>query len=148
MKEEDNHMEFCRVCRDGGELLCCDRCPSSYHMHCLIPPMTIIPEDDWFCPRCTIEPPPYVVKKILNWRWVEHPPSTEEEADIKQRLIPYRDAHHSASSPPRTREFFVKYDGLSYWACEWLPELQLGSSSIVALALLREEDRRWTSADQ
>ena len=47
-------MEYCRVCRDGGELLCCDRCPSSYHMHCLIPPMTIIPEDDWYCPRCTV----------------------------------------------------------------------------------------------
>jgi chromodomain-helicase-DNA-binding protein 4 len=53
-EEDDNHMEYCRVCRDGGELLCCDRCPSSYHMHCLIPPMTIIPEDDWFCPRCTV----------------------------------------------------------------------------------------------
>ena len=53
-EEEDNHMEYCRVCRDGGDLLCCDRCPSSYHMHCLIPPMTIIPQDDWFCPRCTV----------------------------------------------------------------------------------------------
>ena len=53
-EEDDNHMEFCRVCRDGGELLCCDRCPSSYHMHCLIPPMTRIPEEDWFCPRCTV----------------------------------------------------------------------------------------------
>jgi chromodomain-helicase-DNA-binding protein 4 len=53
-EEEDNHMEYCRVCRDGGELLCCDRCPSSYHMHCLIPPMTIIPDEDWFCPRCTV----------------------------------------------------------------------------------------------
>jgi chromodomain-helicase-DNA-binding protein 4 len=53
-EEDDNHMEYCRVCRDGGELLCCDRCPSSYHMHCLIPPMTVIPEDDWFCPRCTV----------------------------------------------------------------------------------------------
>jgi chromodomain-helicase-DNA-binding protein 4 len=52
--DDDNHMEYCRVCRDGGELLCCDRCPSSYHMHCLVPPMTIIPEEDWFCPRCTV----------------------------------------------------------------------------------------------
>ena len=53
-EEDDHHMEFCRVCRDGGELLCCDRCPSSYHMHCLIPPMTVIPDEDWFCPRCTV----------------------------------------------------------------------------------------------
>jgi chromodomain-helicase-DNA-binding protein 4 len=62
-EEDDNHMEYCRVCRDGGELLCCDRCPSSYHMHCLIPPMTVIPEDDWFCPRCTVSIVFYIIKK-------------------------------------------------------------------------------------
>ena len=169
--EDDNHMEFCRVCRDGGELLCCDQCPSSYHMHCLIPPMTVIPDDDWFCPRCTvshclskfahrrlsiqIEPPPYVVKKILTWRWITHPivqvtgkdekkagedaePTTAEatpsvddeatEADVKQRLIPSIDPNlppGSSRGPFRTRELFVKYDGLSYWSCEWLPELQV-----------------------
>ena len=176
-EEEDNHMEYCRVCRDGGELLCCDRCPSSYHMRCLIPPMTVIPEDDWFCPRCTIDPPPYVVKKIITWRWITHPDThstvttdtktsestkvddngetatttttivekrtittttaadslppaegTNIGADVKQRLVPVVDP----SLPPgmirgpfKTREFFVKYDGLSYWCCEWLPELQV-----------------------
>ncbi|CAF3265430.1 unnamed protein product [Rotaria sp. Silwood2] len=176
-EEDDNHMEFCRVCRDGGELLCCDRCPSSYHMHCLIPPMTVIPEEDWFCPRCTIEPPPYVVKKILTWRWVTHPDphssvttdtvtsevtkvdengesattttvitakhtitrttapdvvppadGADIGADIKQRLIPTFDTtlvRGAPRGPPKTREFFVKYDGLSYWSCEWLPELQV-----------------------
>lgn len=154
-EEEDNHMEYCRVCRDGGELLCCDRCPSSYHMHCLIPPMTVIPEDDWFCPRCTIDPPPYVVKKILTWRWITHPnphstatktsdstkmdensesatttaaEGTDAGADVKQRLIPTLDPGLPPGvtrGPFKTRELFVKYDGLSYWACEWLPELQV-----------------------
>ena len=172
-KETDNHMEFCRVCRDGGELLCCDRCPSSYHMHCLIPPMTVIPVDDWFCPRCTvsiavfsravvdrcpfvsskIDPPPYVVKKILTWRWVTHPSTgkaeksdgtttttaaaaastaspeeKEQEVDVQQRLIPTLDPNLPVGvvqGPLRTRELFVKYDGLSYWSCEWLPELQV-----------------------
>ncbi len=49
-------------------------------------------------------------------------------ADVTQRLIPILDP----SLPPgvtrgpfRTRELFVKYDGLSYWSCEWLPELQV-----------------------
>jgi len=145
-EEDDNHMEYCRVCRDGGELLCCDRCPSSYHMHCLIPPMTVIPQDDWFCPRCTIEPPPNVVKKILTWRWITHPDpkdktteattttenqeeqEEEEDDENKQRLYPVYDLTQPAGTPrgpPKTREFYVKYDGLSYWTCEWLPELQL-----------------------
>lgn len=60
-EEEDDHMEFCRVCKDGGELLCCDSCPSSYHIHCLNPPMPEIPNGEWLCPRCTVSnaPPLY-----------------------------------------------------------------------------------------
>lgn len=53
-EEEDDHMEFCRVCKDGGELLCCDTCPSSYHLHCLNPPLPEIPNGEWLCPRCTV----------------------------------------------------------------------------------------------
>ncbi|CAF1342694.1 unnamed protein product [Adineta steineri] len=175
-EEDDNHMEFCRVCRDGGELLCCDRCPSSYHMHCLIPPMTVIPEEDWYCPRCTVEAPPNVVRKILTWRWVTHPDphssattdtvtsevtkvdengetatttttiiekriittttadavppadGADTGADFQQRLIPTFDLTlppGTPRGPPKTRELYVKYDGLSYWSCEWLPELQV-----------------------
>lgn len=47
-------MEFCRVCKDGGELLCCDTCPSAYHVHCLNPPMKMIPDGEWHCPRCSV----------------------------------------------------------------------------------------------
>ena len=32
-------MEFCRVCKEGGELLCCDSCPSAYHLQCCEPPL-------------------------------------------------------------------------------------------------------------
>lgn len=53
--EDDHHMEFCRVCKDGGELLCCDSCPSSYHIHCLNPPLPEIPNGEWICPRCTVK---------------------------------------------------------------------------------------------
>lgn len=51
-------MEFCRVCKDGGELLCCDACPSSYHLHCLNPPLPEIPNGEWLCPRCTVSVTP------------------------------------------------------------------------------------------
>ncbi|XP_010227116.1 PREDICTED: chromodomain-helicase-DNA-binding protein 3-like, partial [Tinamus guttatus] len=51
-EEEDDHMEYCRVCKDGGELLCCDACISSYHIHCLNPPLPEVPNGEWLCPRC------------------------------------------------------------------------------------------------
>lgn len=53
-EEDDDHMEFCRVCKDGGELLCCDTCTSSYHIHCLNPPLPEIPNGEWLCPRCMV----------------------------------------------------------------------------------------------
>lgn len=61
-EEDDHHMEFCRVCKDGGELLCCDSCPSSYHIHCLNPPLPEIPNGEWICPRCTVS---YSVQYIM-----------------------------------------------------------------------------------
>ena len=53
-QEEDEHAEFCRECKDGGELLCCDQCTSAYHIKCLKPPLLEIPDGEWHCPRCSV----------------------------------------------------------------------------------------------
>nr|XP_033813656.1 autoimmune regulator [Geotrypetes seraphini] len=44
----------CAVCRDGGELICCDGCPKAFHLSCLVPPLTEIPSGTWRCMSCTI----------------------------------------------------------------------------------------------
>jgi PHD-finger len=49
-----NH-DFCDSCALGGALLCCDACPSSYHLECLNPPLPCVPEGDWICNRCVAE---------------------------------------------------------------------------------------------
>ncbi|XP_068497933.1 uncharacterized protein [Phaseolus vulgaris] len=41
---------ICSVCHFGGELILCDKCPSSFHKTCL--GLEDIPEGDWFCPSC------------------------------------------------------------------------------------------------
>lgn len=73
----DHHMEYCRVCKDGGELLCCEQCPSAYHIYCLNPPLTRIPDEEWICPRCACRPLKGKVAKILTWRWVDPLPAID-----------------------------------------------------------------------
>ncbi|XP_061493692.1 autoimmune regulator [Rhineura floridana] len=43
----------CAVCRDGGELICCDGCPKAFHLTCLVPPLTEIPSGTWRCDSCS-----------------------------------------------------------------------------------------------
>ncbi|CAB0003885.1 unnamed protein product [Nesidiocoris tenuis] len=113
-KDDDVHQEFCRICKDGGELLCCDSCPSAYHTFCLNPPLTDVPDGDWKCPRCSAKPLRGKVAKILTWRWVENQVSESQLPEAAKK-----------KPRPRQREFFVRWHDMSYWHCDWVSELQL-----------------------
>ncbi|XP_019771102.2 chromodomain-helicase-DNA-binding protein Mi-2 homolog isoform X4 [Dendroctonus ponderosae] len=112
-QDDDEHQEFCRVCKDGGELLCCDSCPSAYHTHCLNPPLTDVPDGDWKCPRCSCPALKAKVAKILTWRWSDVD-VVNKDKNGKEEITKHR-----------RREFFVKWHELSYWHCSWITELQL-----------------------
>ena len=48
--------EGCRIClrdEDHANLLLCEACNDEYHTYCLKPALQSVPEDDWFCGRCT-----------------------------------------------------------------------------------------------
>ncbi len=124
--EEDEHMEFCRVCKEGGELLCCDSCNSAYHLQCCDPPLDAVPEHEWTCPRCACEPLPGKVEKILTWRWKE----ADEDEEKPKESEPEPVAGSSKAPPPKQqtkaeREFFIKFKSQSYWHCDWVKEIQL-----------------------
>lgn len=42
-KEDDPNEDWCAVCQNGGELLCCDRCPKVFHINCHIPTLKSSP---------------------------------------------------------------------------------------------------------
>ncbi|XP_041665030.1 chromodomain-helicase-DNA-binding protein 4a isoform X2 [Cheilinus undulatus] len=122
IEEDDHHMEFCRVCKDGGELLCCDSCPSSYHIHCLNPPLPEIPNGEWICPRCTCPPMKGKVQKILTWRWGDPPAPTPVP---RPPDLPADQPDPAPLAGRPEREFFAKWSNMSYWHCSWVTELQL-----------------------
>ncbi|XP_068169874.1 transcription intermediary factor 1-alpha-like isoform X2 [Antennarius striatus] len=56
--EESDSEDFCAVCLNGGDLLCCDRCPKVFHLSCHIPPVTSCPLGDWMCSLCRTDQEP------------------------------------------------------------------------------------------
>ena len=75
---------MCEECGETGdetrpgmsdaETLLCDGCDSAWHMACLRPPLTTIPEGDWKCPHC-----------------VEEEKKNEEQAAKRTRLVEVKD---------------------------------------------------------
>uniref|UniRef100_A0A8C7WXB3 E3 ubiquitin-protein ligase UHRF n=1 Tax=Oryzias sinensis TaxID=183150 RepID=A0A8C7WXB3_9TELE len=56
--DPDSECRFCSCCVCGGKQdasmqLLCDECNMAFHIYCLNPPLTTIPDDeDWYCPTC------------------------------------------------------------------------------------------------
>ncbi|XP_050316343.1 E3 ubiquitin-protein ligase TRIM33 [Anthonomus grandis grandis] len=50
--KDDPNEDWCAVCSDGGELVCCDKCPKVFHQYCHIPNLSVEENDTWQCLLC------------------------------------------------------------------------------------------------
>ena len=123
-EEDDEHMDVCRVCKEGGELLCCDSCPNAYHLRCIEPPLDELPEHEWTCPRCACDPLLGKVEKILTWRW-KGMEDKEEEEEKEEEGEGKKKRRRKRIPKDAMREFFIKWREMSYWHCSWVQEIQL-----------------------
>ncbi|KVH92767.1 Zinc finger, FYVE/PHD-type, partial [Cynara cardunculus var. scolymus] len=75
---------ICKVCglnKDDEKVLLCDTegCNAEYHTYCLSPPLSEIPEGEWYCPTCTprkqlvdnTSQGPRHVLQFVNKKWEE-----------------------------------------------------------------------------
>ncbi|XP_059639183.1 increased DNA methylation 1-like [Cornus florida] len=46
----DSYDDACIICADGGNLMCCEECNSTYHQACM--GMEELPQNSWYCPYC------------------------------------------------------------------------------------------------
>ena len=53
----DWHRSSCHACNHGGHLLCCDDCTRVWHMECVQPVMSKVPNGRWTCPQCFKDKP-------------------------------------------------------------------------------------------
>ncbi|CAH2276514.1 transcription intermediary factor 1-alpha isoform X1 [Pelobates cultripes] len=51
-KDDDPNEDWCAVCQNGGELLCCDKCPKVFHISCHVPTLMNFPSGEWICTFC------------------------------------------------------------------------------------------------
>ncbi|XP_004506110.1 uncharacterized protein [Cicer arietinum] len=54
--------DLCSICKQGGNLLCCDGCPRTFHTECV--PLLCIPSSFWYCRYCQ--------NIMRKGRYVEH----------------------------------------------------------------------------
>ncbi|XP_044258582.1 E3 ubiquitin-protein ligase UHRF1-like [Tribolium madens] len=62
-KCKDNSAKNCKDCgcqicskkENAGILILCDECDDAFHLSCLIPPLSAVPTEEWYCPDCKID---------------------------------------------------------------------------------------------
>ncbi|KAM3260237.1 hypothetical protein ACQJBY_051481 [Aegilops geniculata] len=85
---DDPNDDTCGICGDGGNLICCDGCPSTFHMSCL--ELEELPSDDWRCANCSCK----FCQEHLN-----HDAPDNAEVDSLHSCSQCKEKYHPACSP-------------------------------------------------
>ncbi|KAI4379873.1 hypothetical protein MLD38_006115 [Melastoma candidum] len=97
----------CQACGERDNLLTCDTCNYAYHPRCLIPPLKATFPTKWRCPECVS--PLNDIEKILD-------------CEMRPTVASEDDASKLGSKQIFVKQYLVKWKGLSYLHCTWIPE--------------------------
>ncbi|XP_028848579.1 E3 ubiquitin-protein ligase TRIM33 isoform X3 [Denticeps clupeoides] len=80
-KEDDPNEDWCAVCQNGGELLCCEHCPKVFHITCHVPTLRCLPSGEWMCTFCRS-----VTQPEIEYNCDDDAPGKQDKCE--QGLIP------------------------------------------------------------
>ena len=69
---------------DDDAMLLCDGCDNGYHTYCTVPPIEVVPEEDWFCKDCMGEGKEYTTHAIAGRKKGSANKSYEEDKSLEQ----------------------------------------------------------------
>ncbi|XP_071719856.1 CHD3-type chromatin-remodeling factor PICKLE-like isoform X1 [Rutidosis leptorrhynchoides] len=104
---DDSREDSYNACGEFGNLLVCETCTYEYHPKCLVPPLKAPFPTTWRCPKCVN--PLNDIEKILD---CEMRPTVADDSD----------ASKLGSKQNFVKQYLVKWKGLSYLHCTWVPE--------------------------
>ncbi|KAK6162119.1 hypothetical protein DH2020_001960 [Rehmannia glutinosa] len=99
----------CQACGKDDNLLSCETCTYAYHPKCLLPVLRGPHPSNWKCPEC-----------------VGHLNELEKILDCEMRpsAVNDSDAPKLGSNQAFMKHYLVKWKGLSYLHCAWVPETE------------------------
>ncbi|XP_069797606.1 E3 ubiquitin-protein ligase TRIM33 isoform X2 [Narcine bancroftii] len=84
-KEDDPNEDWCAVCQNGGDLLCCDKCPKVFHLACHVPSLLSFPSGEWICTFCRNLSKPEVEYDCDNLHHIKKGKTAPSLAPVDQR---------------------------------------------------------------
>lgn len=114
-----NH-DSCDACGEGGDLICCDLCPASFHLTCHDPPLDEkdIPMGQWVCHQCRLGGPEDDRTSVSSGK------SNKSSKGIKRKE---KDEEKPSSSVPG------KYDPNEKRVCSGGREFEISDSPLFTL---------------
>uniref|UniRef100_UPI00398F0D73 E3 ubiquitin-protein ligase TRIM33 isoform X2 n=1 Tax=Pristiophorus japonicus TaxID=55135 RepID=UPI00398F0D73 len=84
-KDDDPNEDWCAVCQNGGDLLCCDKCPKVFHLACHVPTLLNFPSGEWICTFCRDLSKPEVEYDCDNLHHIKKGKTGPSLAPVDQR---------------------------------------------------------------
>ncbi|KAL3508753.1 hypothetical protein ACH5RR_028154 [Cinchona calisaya] len=129
IEEIDENDDSCGRCGDGGELICCDNCPSTFHQACLY--AQEIPEGNWYCPQCTCR----ICADLVDNKDSSRSPGTVKCSQCENR-------YHEACLQARGLE--MEMDSDTWFCSESCQEVYSGLQSRIGIMNVLSDGFCWT----